>query len=215
MKTSIRRELAWLCIPLVLMIITGAYISAKQNERKAEQKRRESGPLRVRVWGVQAMPVINNSELRAGYNYCLRIDGHIEGVPRPLPPGEVWILRAKSARIHDGKTSRKARVVIDIDPTPSENVPRTDVLAISGVATDAREVEMWIYCDSALANPRLDLELEAVTGTVVPRPGKPYLRTFTATTTRLAVSVPQVPLRKWSDSGFDSDGNSNIVKSEY
>lgn len=210
MKSSFRRELAWICLPLALLIGVGAWVSHDQNERNAEKQRRESGPTRVRVWGIQETGIIAG-EQRTGYDYGLRIDGHIEGAPLSLIPGKVWVLRAKSARIGDGKIFKKARIVNDVSPTDGDNVPRTDVWAVTAVATGPREVGMWVYCDSALSHPVLDLELEAVEGTITPRPGKPWLQNFTASGARLVAPVAKIPLRIWNQ----NDDKSNIIKSEY
>ena len=209
MKSALRRELVWICLPLVLLVGAVAWISHDQNERNAEKRRRESGPLRVHIWSIQLMP----GDVDGKYKYGSRVEGRVEGFASILPPGKVWVLRVKSASISDGKAFKKVRVLNAIDPLDGDNPLQTDVLGVADADNsrrEAREIGLWIYCDSALVNPTLEVELEAVEGIVTPRPGKKWLSAFTASGARVAAPTEKIPLRTWNQ----NNDKRNIIKSE-
>ncbi len=209
---ALRRELAWLCVPLLSLIAAGAWISARQTEALTEQHRRGSGPLLVRVWGIQSMPVVPEDRA-AGYDYGYRVDAHIEGQDlNPLAPSEVWMMRLTSAQIGAGATAKKARVVHVMSPlvyTGKPVAPQADVMAVTAVSAKARELEMWVYCDTPLANPLLKIKLEAVAGKVVPVPGTLFKKKFVASGQRLAAATEEFSLQFWNASGAN-----NAVKSD-
>lgn len=159
-----RREVFLLCAPLLFLAVTGAFISRRQNQRLAEQQRRESGPLRLVVWNVRSMPVLQH-EQRAGYNYSIRMDARVEGEGAKnwcCTGKTTWTLRAKSARIQVGKIVARSRIVNTISPFNPTTTLHGDVLAIANAASTSRDGALWILCDAPSTKAALTLELEAV-----------------------------------------------------
>ncbi len=214
MKSSIRRELAWLCLPLVLLIGAGAYISRAQNERNARERARNSGPLRVRVWSIINMGVFNEDS-KAGYDYGFRIHANINGQEsRQLAPGEVWMLRVKSAQIVAGKTVRNARLARVMAPLYYEGkvtIPVADVMEITDISPQPRAGDLWLYCDSTLKNPVLRLRLEAIAGKSVPVPGSRHRKKFVTSGASIVAPVEEIPLRP----NNQYHGEHNVIKGGY
>lgn len=214
MKSKIRREITWLCLPLVLIIGAGAWISRAQSEGNARQRQRESGLLRARVWGIINMGVWNNDKA-AGYDYGYRITAHIEGQDvGALKPGEVWMARVKSARIVAGKIAKQAKVVHVMAPLVYQGkmtVPFADVMAITDVDPKPREVLLWLYCDSPLNNPDLQLQIEVVAGKIAPVVGSRLKKKFVVSGAHIIAPTETIPLRPWNQ----NNDKANSIKSTY
>ena len=214
MKSKLRREIAWLCLPLVLIIGAGAWISRVQNE----QIRRESGPLRARIETIEIMSA-DTQIRRLGYNYSVLFTAKVEGHKIvPLAPGEAWMMQAKSVQIVNGKTVTAARFKNIVSPfviNTSKNAPTEDVWIVDEICGSPEIMMFNVYCRSSLAHANLKMRFEAVAGKPsVPKVltgSSPFIqRSLVASGPRLESIVESIPLRPWND----SDSYANVVKND-
>ena len=173
MKSSTRRELTWICLPLVLLVGAGAWISRAQNERNARERARNSGPLRARINTISMMPA-DPQIRRLGYNYSVLFTAKVEGrVTAPLAPGEAWMMQAKSVQIVNGKTVTTARFKNVVSPffiDTAKNAFVEDVLIVDEICGSPDMMMFNVYCRTSLPRPKLVMRLEAVAGKPSPPP---------------------------------------------
>ena len=187
----------------------------RQSQSLAEQRRRESGPLRLKVESLRFMPVLDE-ELKAGYNYGLRVSVRMEGETAPLAPGQIWALRVKSARLEATKGLHLARVLNISAPlifAPGDKLPVADVLTrtdnnIKDADIKGQSAGVWVYCHSASAKPQLNFQIEAVAGRLSAPAGKWGRQKFIATGPRCSAPWETLALQPWNA----ADDAANVAK---
>ena len=214
MKSSFRRELAWICLPLVLLMGAGAYISASQSARNAKERARSSGTLRARIDTIEIISTDPQIQ-RLGYNYHVLFTAKVEGhTIAPLAPGEAWMMQAKSVQIVNGKTVTTARFKNVVSPffiDTAKNAFVEDVLIVDEICGSPNMMMFNVYCRTSLPRPKLVMRLEAVAGKPSPAPKVPIAQQhLIASGPRLQSGVESIPLRPWSD----SDPYANVIKNE-
>ncbi len=217
MKPKILRELGLICVPLILLIGAGAWISRAQKERNAKEHERNSGPLHSRIDTIAIMSTDAQIQ-RLGYNHSVLFTAKVEGrKTTPLALGDAWMIQAKSVQIINGKTVTSARFKNIVSPfviDTTKNAFVEDVLIVDEICGSPDFMMFNVYCRSSLAHPNLKMQLEAVAGKPSPMPkgiaGALTQRALVASGPRLQSTFELIPLRPWSD----SDPYANMVKNE-